>query len=383
MAVEKTAEAKVHWNKITPGRLIIVFAVIVLLISPMFPKGWPVVILAAGVIVAILYVLGSFVLAFLDERPFQFGIRSILAFTAVVALTCGLIKAGVVQAELQKKLIGPYVGGKRGLPKPLAPDFLCEWFGEEFFRDMSHESELEYSKETEASDADLKLLRDYPNLRTLLLRSPKITDAGLEYVKDLKNLTTLMIENTEITDAGLERLAGIDNLGTLIIYNTHATGAGLKSLKLDRLRSLYFQRTTISDEGWEAIKGLDQLQDLWIEATGATDARLEAIGNMKDLRKLGLGCNPITDAGIAQLKGLTKLDMLDLGGTKITDASLEQIGTLDGLIYLDLSNTKVTDAGLRHLEGLKNLQWIGLRETNTVGTGVQRLHAALPKVKID
>jgi hypothetical protein len=364
MSAERPAAEKVHWNRITPVRLLVALAAFLVVFAPWLPKGWPVLILATSNIVVILYVLRRCDLAHRGERPFQLGRRSLLVLIAVVAVTCGWMTMSFRQAALQEKAVGPYDGpGKGGYPRPSAPDCLCAVFGDEFFRDISQEQNVQYLKDTEASDADLVFLNGLRDLRTLCLESPRFTDTAIEYIKDHKSLAELCIYNAGITDGGLERLAGLNNLLELTLINTRVSGIGLKSLNLSQLRRLALNGNRVPDDAWASIARLSQLQELSLSDAGISDTRMESIGNMRNLRHLELCGNLVTDTGFA-------------------NASLEQIGKLNGLQYLDLGETKVTDAGLARLTELKGLDWINLNGTNTTAAGIARFEAASPNVKV-
>ena len=268
-----------NWNRITPRRLFIVACAVLFVFSEWFyPKGWPVVIVAASVAFATLYLLLRFVLAIFFRWPFQFRIRSLLAFTAVIAATLGWVTLNLQRAARQKMALGPLCRGKWGgvAPRGPAPAWLCALLGDDFFWDVSHKIAFDFSDESGATDADLEFLNGINNLRVLHLRSPKITDAGIRKLRDFKQLYSLDIRNINVTNAGLEQLKGLENLRELSLVNTQVTGAGLKCLKLDRLRQFALEGTTIADDGWEVIKGLDQLDELSLRNSGATDTRLWA-----------------------------------------------------------------------------------------------------------
>lgn len=75
------------------------------------------------------------------------------------------------------------------------------------------------------------LLRAFPKLVTLQIKSAKITDAGLAHFKSLPHLRNLSLENADITDAGLAHLHGLTELQSLALKNTKATDAGFHELQ--------------------------------------------------------------------------------------------------------------------------------------------------------
>ncbi len=89
---------------------------------------------------------------------------------------------------------------------------------------------------SELDDEDLAhlvpRLAAFPQLTTLLFKSPKITDAGLAHLKNLPQLRSLTLENTAITDAGLGQLKALSSLEALNLKGTKVTDAGIQDLQL-------------------------------------------------------------------------------------------------------------------------------------------------------
>ena len=79
--------------------------------------------------------------------------------------------------------------------------------------------------EGEITEADLA------KVPYLNLSNTKITDAGLKEMAKFKNLKILDLSSTQITDAGLKELAKLQNLGILELYSTKITGVGVAELK--------------------------------------------------------------------------------------------------------------------------------------------------------
>jgi len=84
---------------------------------------------------------------------------------------------------------------------------------------------------TKVSDAGLKALAGYKNLKELHLEGTGISDAGLDHLQDLTSLEYLNLYNTKVTDAGLPKLAGLTKLKSLYLWQTGVTKAGVAALK--------------------------------------------------------------------------------------------------------------------------------------------------------
>ena len=98
---------------------------------------------------------------------------------------------------------------------------------------------------------------------------------------------------------------------------------------------------------------------------------------------LNLADGAIGDAEMADVARFPNLVRLRLERTQVTDAGVAHVRTLEHLEYLNLHGTRVGDSGLIHLADLRNLRALYLWQSAASPAGVERLHAALPKVRVD
>ena len=84
---------------------------------------------------------------------------------------------------------------------------------------------------TQIGDADLSVVRSFPDLQSLGLSGTKITDAGLTDLVGLNKLHTLKLAFTDITDLGLFTLAKMPGLQNVDLLRTTATPAGIAELQ--------------------------------------------------------------------------------------------------------------------------------------------------------
>jgi len=73
------------------------------------------------------------------------------------------------------------------------------------------------------TDADLKVLNSFPNLRTLQLGSTPITGSGLDQLAGLRHLKTLSLANTRVKGSDLNKLSPLKELKSLYVWNTDVT----------------------------------------------------------------------------------------------------------------------------------------------------------------
>lgn len=81
------------------------------------------------------------------------------------------------------------------------------------------------------TDADIKALSAFTNLRHLRVEQNEITDEGARSLATLTQLTSLNLTHTRITDAGFEAVAALPGLKTLYVWGTPITREAVKKAK--------------------------------------------------------------------------------------------------------------------------------------------------------
>src|SRR6185436_18408164 len=106
------------------------------------------------------------------------------------------------------------------------------------------------------------------------LAGAKIDDAALESLKGVsEQLVWLNLANTSVTDAGLKGLAGFKNLRRLHLEKTGIGDEGLASVKgLAELQYLNLYSTKVTDKGLAHLGGLKKLKNVYLWQTAVTDA---------------------------------------------------------------------------------------------------------------
>jgi hypothetical protein len=113
------------------------------------------------------------------------------------------------------------------------------------------------------------------------LAGSKIDDAALESLKGVsEQLVWLNLANTIVTDAGMKSLSGFKNLRRLHLEKTTVGDEGLASLKnLGELTYLNLYSTKVTDKGLASLSGLKKLKNVYLWQTAVTD------GGAADLAK--------------------------------------------------------------------------------------------------
>ena len=157
---------------------------------PTWHKGYAVVIAVAAVGVAFILMLLWLIVALVFRLRFQFGIRSLLIFTLVVALPFSWLAVEVKAAREQKAAVDEIarLDGRMSYDwevdanlkfvsnaEPPGPEWLRNLLGVDFFAHVLCVN-LNLS---EVTDADLPHLEALNQLRVLLLIGTKVTDDGV------------------------------------------------------------------------------------------------------------------------------------------------------------------------------------------------------------
>jgi len=125
---------------------------------------------------------------------------------------------------------------------------------------------------------------------------------------------------------------------------------------------------------------LDRVTSLGFRETDVTDQDLKELVKVDQMTSLGLSlCPQVTNEGLKELGKLKKLNSLSLGGPHITDATLKELANFQQIVRLDLAHCpKVTDKGIKELGRLKNLKFFYLRNSLITKVGKSELRQALP-----
>jgi len=169
---------------------------------------------------------------------------------------------------------------------------------------------------SKVTNESLKLLRDTPHVRELLLsHNRSISDEGLVFASRLKKLRVVTLNETSVTGPGLRHIASLQSLVGLDLSNTPLTDEGLSHLKgLNKLEWLILNDADeITDHGLSHLSSLESLSDLQLRScNNITDSGLEHLKNIKTLTRVLLGPTRVTAKGRSELEN-------SIPGCKVVD----------------------------------------------------------------
>lgn len=129
---------------------------------------------------------------------------------------------------------------------------------------------------------------------------------------------------------------------------------------LPNLKVLEMRDCDVEHPGFNHLAAFHKLESLSLPGSSVTDKDLRHLGGLSHLTTLSLNNTKIGDSGIVHLAKLAKLKHLDLHQTQIGDEGVKHLSLLTKLQYLDLSDTRVTEKSLDLLAELKSLNLLAL-----------------------
>ena len=97
------------------------------------------------------------------------------------------------------------------------------------------------------TDAEVKTISGFTNLRQLRLEENAISDAAAKDISGLKEMTYLNLTNTKVTDAGFAAVAGLPKLTRMYVWGTAITPAAVDKVKATRKDVILYAGLTPKD----------------------------------------------------------------------------------------------------------------------------------------
>lgn len=194
----------------------------------------------------------------------------------------------------------------------------------------------------------LAVLPKLPQLKSLSLGEYQVTDEVLDYAGQIKGLKTFDHTKSAITTEGFLRfLTAVDGLEQLTLFGDYVDDACLKRIgEMKEMKRFWTNSKKVTSAGWNHLADLRQMQDLNLSETTFDDENMRVLKQMTDLKILILNKTRISDRGMASLAGLSKMHNLGLEGTTITDTGMAAVKEMTELDNLFVGMTDVTAQGL-------------------------------------
>jgi len=165
------------------------------------------------------------------RRWFQFRLSTLLVLVLACAIGLALF---IAPAERQRRAVafveeqgGVVLYADEGGKATLAPEWLRQWLGKDYFQDAWWVSLID----TQVGDAGLAHLQGLTTLEWLTLSDTQVSDAGLAHLEGLTALHWLDLTGTQVSDAGLVHLQKLVTLTELDLFDSQVSDAGIAELR--------------------------------------------------------------------------------------------------------------------------------------------------------
>lgn len=126
-------------------------------------------------------------------------------------------------------------------PKPVTPEVMADLakLGPNILRlNLRHAG---------ITDAEVKTIASFANLRQLRLEENAVTDAGAKDIATLKEVTYLNLTNTKVTDTGFDQVAALPKLHRFYVWGTTITPTAVDKVKAERKDMILYAGLTPKD----------------------------------------------------------------------------------------------------------------------------------------
>jgi hypothetical protein len=186
-------------------------------------------------------------------------------------------------------------------------------------------------------------------------------------------------------DDWVRHLAHFSELKSVWLDRTHISDAAIGALLArSTIEDLGLQETATTSAAFEGLRpGTNPLRCLHASSTQLTDSGVDAISHCGGLVTLKCGDCRITSAAVRSLARCGCLENLVLNDTDVDDSAGPYLAALPSLVRLNLKGTKVTDEILPYLIGMRRLKSLCLDGTQVTESGLANLKSARPDLDVE
>jgi internalin A len=227
------------------------------------------------------------------RRRLRLSVRGLMVVVLILGGGLGWV---VYRARVQREAVAEIKRGGGGIayswqwanglpvlprPKPPWPDWVRRLVGPDFLDTVTYVRL--YGKQFD--DESLRAACRLPWLEELIVVNTSVTDAGAEDLRQLTNLRSLDLRSNRITNRPLRHLGKMSELRKLWL-------------------AMHLSPIPLQDKDMAFLERLTKLEDLMLPSAYLTDAWLVYIKSLKNLRNVQLYDMALTVEGLDHLKGL-------------------------------------------------------------------------------
>lgn len=158
-------------------------------------------------------------------------------------------------------------------------------------------------------ELDPEALGQLKKMYALRLENMELDSAAFKHVAKVGSLGMVSLNKLKLSDSHLADLSGAEDLNFLLLEdvtierNDAAIIHPLAQLKdSNKLRTLWFKGAKLEDEDLGAIRKCEKLQSLSFSSTGITDLGLSKLAGLPNLKELTIIEQNVTAEGVAALR---------------------------------------------------------------------------------
>ena len=189
-------------------------------------------------------------------------------------------------------------------------------------------------------------------IRRLELFDTSVDDDFLETVAKFGTLTSIHISSQKISDRGIACVADHNPLVSLMLSNapkvTDECMGAISGCK--KIRELYLDGTSVSDDGIESVGRLPELWSLVIDNTSITDVGIERIAS-RTIHLISFRNCSITGTGFFTWSQSEKMSFFCTGSRLSDQGFAVACGSFSRMWNVDIADTDVGNDGVKSLAG--------------------------------
>jgi hypothetical protein len=259
----------------------------------------------------------------------QFRLRTVMVLLTLIGIGLAAIANWRIRAERQAACLRPFVamGGKVKYDNDAEGETVA-WLAGVFGWDAVSAVRSISLSHTRVSDVDLERLAALRGPFSLHLSDTAVSDEGLRRLSGA-DIDALYVDRCFITDAGLRELRNWQQLKVLSARSAKVTDRGVRELvNLRRAFKLVLDDTDVTGECFCAYSAHESLSVLSLRGCPVTEHGLRCVANVPNLRVLDLGRTSLSDDALTLLTQSRRLESLHLDRTCVTEEGAAQFNRL-------------------------------------------------------
>jgi len=211
----------------------------------------------------------------------------------------------------------------------------------------------------EIREIDLTPLREWPDLRELILYGNQLSEIDLSPLEHCAELKRLQLHNNRLLEIDLSPLRNLRNLKELWLNQNQLSQIDLTPLQNLSDFYIFLDKNPIRELNLDNCHQIN-FKGISLESCNLTDIDLNFLSNSTVLYSLNLRCNNLREIELSPLQKCKKLSDLHLNSNQLSKIDLNPLAHCPNLTSISLGNNLLTNIDLTPLANCPNLTSISL-----------------------